>query len=209
MVISNRNLVSLAIALSMGLISVAANSASLYKWIDANGNVTYQDTPPPDNVEFEETNISEPVPPSTDGSQLLMEEAALANPVSLYTVPACDSCDLVRLFLERNSVPFAEKNVRNNVPVQDELETKSGSLEVPTLIVGDKVIEGYSRSSIKAVLVEAGFPIDLPENAQQTGDSSGAAGELDQDGLEQDESVFEDSDDPSIFESEFTDSEES
>ncbi len=141
-------------------------SASLYKWVDQYGNVTYQDTPPPDNVEFEESELPDQTRTSANTVEELMEEAAVANPVSLYTVPGCDGCDLVRLFLERNSVPFAEINVRNNIPGQGELEKKTGSLEVPTLVIGDKILGGYSQSLIKTSLIDAGFPVDrVTDNA--------------------------------------------
>ena len=134
-------------------------SATLYKWVDEDGNVTYQDTPPPGDVEYESSNVDGPPPPLPDEAGLKIEEAALANPVSLYTVPQCASCDLVRLYLERNSIPFAEKDVRNNIDTQNELESLAGALTVPTLVIGDQVLDGYSQNAIKAALTNAGFPI--------------------------------------------------
>ncbi len=142
-----------------------AHGATLYKWVDENGNVTYQDTPPPGNVQYEES-VVDPLPeplPEDAGRQI--EEAALENPVSLYTVPSCDTCDLVRLYLESNSIPFAEKDVRNNLETQAELEKLTGTLTVPTLVIGEQVIDGYSRSAIRAALASAGFPTDVPRNA--------------------------------------------
>ena len=138
------------------------HSATLYKWVDENGNVTYQDTPPPGDVEFESSNVDGPPPPLPSEDGLKIEEAALANPVSLYTVPQCASCDLVRLYLERNSIPFAEKDVRNNIDTQNELESIAGALSVPTLVIGDQVLDGYSQTAIRAALTNAGFPINPP-----------------------------------------------
>ncbi|MGI9317850.1 MAG: DUF4124 domain-containing protein [bacterium] len=151
------------------------HSATLYKWVDEDGNVTYQDTPPPGDVQFESSDVDGPRPPLPDEAGLKIEEAALANPVSLYTVPQCASCDLVRLYLERNSIPFAEKDVRNNVDTQNELENIAGALTVPTLVIGDQVLDGYSQNAIKAALTNAGFPIDPPpqegeEQAQEDGE---------------------------------------
>ncbi len=148
--------------------------ATLYKWVDENGNVTYQDTPPPDDVQYEESTV-DPVPeplPEDAGRQI--EEAALENPVSLYTVPTCDTCDLVRLFLENNAIPFAEKDVRNNLETQAELEKLTGTLTVPTLVIGERVIDGYSRRAIRAALNDAGFPTDVPREA---GSEQGEVGE--------------------------------
>jgi len=121
-------------------ISSQLHAASLYKWVDEDGNVVYQDTPPPGDVEFEESKVDgvKPTISSDVGKQI--EDAALENPVSLFTVPVCDSCDLVRLLLEKKSIPFAEKDVRNNQETQAELQEISGTLSVPTLVIGSKVL---------------------------------------------------------------------
>lgn len=165
--------------LSLLLAGYPAYGGSLYKWVDENGNVTYQDTPPPDNVEFEESEIDSPNTPVTDDVGRLIEQAALENPISLYTVPVCDNCDLVRLLLEKNAIPFAEKDVRTNIAMQDELQQRTGALTVPTLIIGDKILDGYSRAAITSALFDAGFPIDQPapasaiEEGEPGTDSSG------------------------------------
>ena len=149
------------------------HGATLYKWVDENGNVTYQDTPPPDNVQYEESTVDPLADPLPADAGRQIEEAALENPVSLYTVPACDTCDLVRLYLESNSIPFAEKDVRNNLETQAELEQITGSLTVPTLVIGEQVIDGYSRRAIRAALTSAGFPTDVPRDAGSDQDEAG------------------------------------
>ena len=156
----------------IGAVGIAASShaATLYKWVDADGNIVYQDTPPPGNVEFEESTVDGVAPaiPTDTGQQI--EAAALENPVSLYTVPVCDTCDLVRLFLEKNSIPFAEKNVRNNQSTQAELQEFAGQLSVPTLIIGSTVLDGFSRLAISDALKKAGFPLasEQPEVEQES-----------------------------------------
>jgi glutaredoxin len=165
------NLMGVAFLLTLAV--GAADSATLYKWVDENGNVIYQDTPPPENVQYEESTVDAPPAPLPDDAGKKIEEAALENPVSLYTVPKCDTCDLVRLFLERNSIPFAEKNVRNNIEMQAELEQRAGTLTVPTLVVGDRVLDGYSSNAIQAALLEAGFPMGQDESTgEEPGDES-------------------------------------
>lgn len=154
-----------------------AYSATLYKWVDEDGNVTYQDTPPPGDVEFESSNVDGPPPPLPDEAGQQIEDAALASPVSLYTVPQCASCDLVRLYLERNSIPFAEKDVRSNLDTQNELESIAGDLRVPTLVIGDQVLDGYSQNAIKAALTGAGFPIKSLEAAEENAQEDGEEGD--------------------------------
>lgn len=158
-----------AALLVLSVLMAPAHGATLYKWVDANGNVTYQDTPPPENVQFEESTV-DPLPeplPEDAGRQI--EEAALENPVSLFTVPECDTCDLVRLYLEGNSIPFAEKDVRTNLETQAELEKITGTLTVPTLVIGEQVLDGYSRRAIRDALANAGFPVDVPREGGSDG----------------------------------------
>ena len=157
------------------------NAQSLYKWVDANGNVTYQDTPPPSNVEFEEQSYTDPDAPVSESANSddagnnaedQLNTAVEASPVSLYSIPACDACDLVRLFLDNNAVPYAEKNIRGNESLQQELKEISGELTVPTVVIGDKVIDGYSKSALRETLIDKNYPLDQLAAASTGGDSS-------------------------------------
>ncbi len=152
-------------------ISTQLNAASLYKWVDEDGNIVYQDTPPPGNVDFEESKVDGVRPALSTDTGKQIEDAARENPVSLFTVPVCDSCDLVRLLLEKKSIPFAEKDVRNNQETQAELQEIAGALSVPTLVIGSKVLDGFSRSAITEALEEAGFP-SVDEAATETAGTS-------------------------------------
>ena len=163
--------------LLLSVTCMAVQSTSLYKWVDADGNVTYQDEPPPENVSYEKTDLVEPVSEVSDDLGLSIEEAARENPVSLYTIPICDVCDLVRQYLERRSIPFAEKNVQSSPARQEELQSLTGQLSVPVLAVGDSVLDGYSKTAIRDLLGQKGFPIEqIEENL-----ASASAGQDSQD----------------------------
>ena len=147
-----------SVVLMAWLIAGNAVAASLYKWVDEDGNVTYQDTPPPKDVEFEETELRAPTKPLPGSVGAKIEAAALEHPVSLYTVPDCDSCDLVRLFLERRSIPFAEKDVKLNTAMQQELLALTEGLTVPTTTIGSQIVKGFNKISMTEALERAGFP---------------------------------------------------
>jgi hypothetical protein len=69
-------------------------------------------------------------------------------------------------------VPFTEKNLENNPALQQELKKKTGSLSVPVITIGEKVMNGYLESLLGGELDAAGYP--------KTGASApGAAGEND------------------------------
>lgn len=148
------------IFLSLGF---TVHSGSLYKWVDADGNVTYQDSPPPSSVEFEEQSYVDPDAQIQEDLILSMDQAAEQFPISFYSVPDCDTCDLIRLYLQNHAIPFAEKDIDKNVVLQRELQLKIGQLKVPTLIIGDDIIDGYSKREIKRLLEEKGYPINRIE----------------------------------------------
>ena len=155
---------------------------SLYKWVDENGNVTYQDSPPPSDVDYEEQVYIDPeAPPVKEGDEQdvpNIDDIAEANPVSFYSVPDCDACDLIRLLLDNNGIPYAEKDIQNNISMQQELQQRSGKLQAPTVIIGDKVIDGYSKSALTDALLDKGYL--LAENSDTTNsDQSGGGAVVD------------------------------
>lgn len=177
---------------------------SLYKWIDEDGNVTYQDSPPPNGSNFEEQVYSDLEDStdsegdfsdesddldSADSDQQSLNEIADEHPVSFYSVESCDSCDLVRLFLENNGIPFAEKDIRTNVTLQQELQSRSGGLQVPTVIVGDKVVDGYSKSALRDALEGKGYPLGSKSNSSASEEK--ASDELSGSQLEELTNVFD------------------
>ncbi len=130
----------------------------LYKWTDSSGRVSYHDTPPPQGSGYhvEEKRIrgnnrygGDDENPNT--------EAASKNPVILYSVPECVTCDLARAYLQKQKIPFKEVNVVNDPKLQQQLKKVSGSLSVPTITVGKKVMNGYMQSLLEGELAAAGY----------------------------------------------------
>jgi len=156
------------IVFAMG-VSGTVSAAKLYKWVDENGNVSYQDSPPPEEVEYEEKALRGSATEGSDYGEL-MTAASDSAPITLYSVATCDSCDLIRLHLDKNGIPYAEKDAAEDIAVQEELKVKTGALQVPTLSIGDNVLTGYSKSSIDQALVAAGYPMGGESVGEQTED---------------------------------------
>ncbi|MDZ7842112.1 MAG: glutaredoxin family protein [Gammaproteobacteria bacterium] len=144
------------------------DESKLYKWVDEDGNVTYQDRPPPDEARPVQT-FEQPLERSAEGEQdIELPDVDL----TLYSIEACDACDLVRNLLNDRGLPFTEKDAEQNVEVQDELREVSGVLSVPVLVIGDEVLTGFNRDLILRVLSDAGFPTD-PGARARAPESSG------------------------------------
>ena len=76
----------------------------------------------------------------------------------LYSVPACGSCDVARLYLQKRKIPFTEQNLENNPELQQTLKKKIGSVSVPTIMIGEKIMKGYVESVLEGELDGAGYP---------------------------------------------------
>ncbi len=123
----------------------AAQAAPLYKWVDSQGRVSYHDKPPPEGSGYrvEEKNLGTGRKSEADDT---LEKIVEKYPVVLYSVPVCGSCDLARIYLEKRKVPFTEQNLENNPELQQKLKKKVGSLSAPTIMIGEKVMNGYLES---------------------------------------------------------------
>ena len=137
---------------------VPAQAAQLYRWVDEDGNITYQDRPPPDSASSVEKRVLGERAPLSNG-----EAGGLKKSVTLYVVPDCVSCDYVRGLLEQREVPFKEVNVGTDVAAQDALRKRAGDLSVPTVAIGSRIVKGYVEPILKTELDQAGFTEPVKE----------------------------------------------
>ena len=136
-----------------------SHGVRLYKWIDKDGNVSYHDYPPAskegDRVESKDFKIGGVSSGASTGSA---SKASEQFPVVLYTAPQCTSCDLARAYLDKRKVPFTDLDVAKDTKLQKELLEKTGTLTVPTIMVGSKIMKGYMESLLSGELDAAGYP---------------------------------------------------
>ena len=153
---------NLLILLVLFLCAGPVRAVQVYECEDANGNRTFQDRCPPGTTQVEKKDIHTGT--GTAGN----EAASKIGTMTLYVVPNCDSCEQVKEFLAVRHLSVEEKNVNDNVDLQNELKEKAGDLRVPTLLIGDQVITGYNRTSLLAALKQAGYK----EEEEKTGEKS-------------------------------------
>lgn len=135
------------------LVSFELSAISLYKWVDAEGNVSYQDSPPASGQAFEEKTFSDRAPAIGTTAR---PESQL--PVSLYVSSDCKNCEFVRTILEMNKVPYKQYLTDFNKDIQQQLLEISGSNRVPTVVIGEKVIDKLDRESLEIALRLGGHP---------------------------------------------------
>ncbi len=83
--------------------------------------------------------------------------------LTLYTIPGYDTCEQLREFLSIRKLQVTEKNVADDVNLQNELKDLAEELQVPVLLVGSKVLTGYNRTAPLQALTESGHITDSTE----------------------------------------------
>ena len=153
----------LCAALALGWATLAG-AQQAYRWVDADGHVTYSDRPPPSGATQAETRklrgsvIETSVPPYA------VQQAARDFPVTLYVAPNCDACEAARSLLEKRGVPFSTVNVGDAASIK-ELKSVSGGGMVPVLKVGTDVVKQFEPGQYNASLDAAGYPRSVPKYA--------------------------------------------
>ena len=114
----------------------SAQSAPLYRWVDADGKVHYTEQPPPPSAPGRSRKNHWHA--SRRMTILLPYASRLAAknfPVTLYNSGCGEACTKAREHLTKRGVPFNEKDA-GTPDVQAELKKLIGALEVPVLAVG-------------------------------------------------------------------------
>ena len=168
----NRWLVA-ALALAF---SLPAGAQKAYRWVDAEGRVTYSDRPPPPGAaKAESRNLRGSVVETSD-PPFAVKQAAKDFPVTLYAADKCEACDAARSLLQKRGVPFNEITVADAASIE-ELKRISGGDRVPVMKVGNNVIKSYEPGQYNSALDLAGYPQSVPAYAKiKKPETSSAAG---------------------------------
>jgi len=145
-----------ALLVSLATSTTDAAAVTIMECRDADGTLSYRDTCPPDSTRVGTRRLggtSAPQAPS-------LKEIAKTHPVVLYVVPECETCDLVRLMLEKRGIPFSERDVERDVSLQYDLRKPSGAARVPTVLIGGAALPGFDHIPLQQRLAEAGYPVE-------------------------------------------------
>ena len=142
--------------------SLPAVAEGLYKWVDKEGNVTYQSDPPPDdaaNVEKSKIKVSNEAVSSGD--------AADKPTIEFYSKIDCPNCDKARSYLEDKGLTFDEIVIEEDTVGADEMKEEFGNNNVPTIKIGETSLSGYSEKTLTRVLKNSGFDISPQEETDK------------------------------------------
>ena len=150
------------IALSLVAAAFAGSaSATLYRYVDADGRVVYSDQPPPSSAKAVEPRALTDNVIETDPLPLAAQQAAKNFPVTLYTFD-CQVCKEAKDLLTKRGIPF-ETVIVTEEKGAERLKALTGKQVGPVLQVGEKqVLQGYNEDRWQAALDDAGYPRNVP-----------------------------------------------
>lgn len=123
-------------------------AVNIFECEDENGNITFQARCSPGSKPVNERNYSTTAPNSGGNVSL--------SQLTLYMVPDCDTCNQLKEFLAVRNLRYTEKDVSNDIELQNELKDIAGELQVPALVIGNNILTGYNRTALIQGLTESG-----------------------------------------------------
>ena len=75
----------------------------------------------------------------------------MAN-ITVYSTPGCPYCIRLKSYLEQKGMPFTAIDVSQNKDGLDKMVDLSGQMGVPVIDVDGKVVVGFDKDKIDALL---------------------------------------------------------
>jgi len=146
-------------ALVVFLWAAALPAAAQYKWTDADGRVSYGDSPPREARNIQRIDARQ----DDGGNELLrglpyaLRRVAEQHPVVLYTTAPCAPCDAGRELLRARGIPYVERTVASNDDIE-QLQRIAGTDHLPVLAVGRQMERSFETGAWHTLLDLAGYP---------------------------------------------------
>lgn len=135
-----------------------AQAGELYRWVDAQGNVTYSDQPPPLTAKQKATIKGKGNVVEVDKESYEARVAREKHPVVLYVSACGPVCDQAREYLSQRGIPFTQKDPSKEPEIALELKKLAGAMEVPVIQVGKAHQKGFEKGLWSKLLDGAGYP---------------------------------------------------
>ena len=68
--------------------------------------------------------------------------------ITIYSTPTCHYCIEVKKYLSDKDIKYTDYNVAKDLEKRKEMVAQSGSMGVPVVVIGDKVILGFDKEAI-------------------------------------------------------------
>lgn len=123
--------------------------AEIYKWVDKDGTVHFEDRKP-QAARYEEFKVR-----SISGVQTyrasprtikqIAPKSVSKKNVILYGTTWCGYCTKARRYFQANNIPFEDHDIESSSSAKSEYDALNGK-GVPLILVGDNLMNGFSES---------------------------------------------------------------
>lgn len=136
------------------LLFVSTGRAEIYKWVDENGKIHYDDRPP-ETKNAQRLDISIDTYSSVElqpyDGELTVDsdsESAKQKKVVMYSTEWCGVCKKAKAYFSANGIPFREYDVEKSQKGKRQYK-KLKAKGVPVILVGKRRMNGFSVSSFE------------------------------------------------------------
>ncbi len=81
-----------------------------------------------------------------------MKNIKSSHKVRVFISEMCPYCVTLKIFLEKNNIPFEEVDVTKNQAAQKEMIEKSGQMGLPVVEIDDEIVVGFDKEKICKLL---------------------------------------------------------
>ena len=160
-----KNITTMMTLLLCTMCLAKANAVTIYECVDEAGNSTFQDHCPPGTTPANERDIKTGAAgeetEETAAPAAAAETPAAGGPITFYTTSTeCDACLVIKSTLDKYGASYTEKDISTDLASRQELKDRtgaSGSVSVPTVIIGEQVISGFNKEALSSALESAGY----------------------------------------------------
>ncbi len=152
---SNRSYCTVGLAVPLlCLLFWSVASAEIYKWVDENGKIHYDDRPPQTSnaqrLEISIETYSSVEMQSYDGELTSAgdNESAKRKNVVMYSTEWCGVCKKAKAYFDANGIPFREYDVEKSQKGKRAFK-KLKAKGVPVILVGKQRMNGFSAASFE------------------------------------------------------------
>lgn len=72
--------------------------------------------------------------------------------VIIFTTPTCTYCTAAKRYLRQHQVKFREVDISRDPAAARDVMRRTGSMGVPVLDIGGKIVRGFDKPQINALL---------------------------------------------------------
>ncbi len=77
--------------------------------------------------------------------------------ITMYTTPTCGYCHMAKNYFTMKKIDFEIKDITKDPQAMQEVQDKSGQMGVPVIDIKGKVVVGFNRPVIDALMRQEGL----------------------------------------------------